>query len=277
MGKKHFKVYILFFVSFAFISMILPKVFPRSNKMFNNLWVKAVVKVSSKPVLAQPLSTNSKINIVFILDDGWETQYTIGYKLLKKYNMSGNISAIPSLVGHENYMTINQMADLYINGWDILNHTFNHYDITSLSSKESLKEFNKGRSWLKSHGFTRAKDVVIFPGGFYDNEIIDALMNSKYTSARGLEKVWNFQPGLKETNVSIRNLDSSIEPLWAMDWIDESIDNNKDIFFILHKLEKVTTSTGMQYEPKKLEEILNYIAAKKDKVNVVTYSQWLNK
>jgi peptidoglycan/xylan/chitin deacetylase (PgdA/CDA1 family) len=276
MNKKLIKIYLLIFVAYFSVSMLLPKAFPESYKIFNYFRLKAAVKIKSQPVLALPIITHDKINIMFILDDGWETQYSIGYDLFQRHNMKANISVVPYLVGHEKYMTLNQISDLYIDGWDILNHTYNHYDLTNLDSKEKLKQFNKGRSWLKSHEFVRTMDVVIFPGGFYDHTTIEILADNSFKSARSLEEVWDISLSEKERNMTIRNLDSSINPLWAMDWIDEAIDSGTDIIFVLHKLENVTTDTGMQYNPEKLEEILNYITSKKQRVNVVTYSQWLN-
>lgn len=275
MNRKLIKIYILIFISYVAVSMNLPNVFPKSYKVFNNFRLKVETRVKSEKVAAFPV-TEGKINLMFIMDDGWETQYTVGYNLLKKYGIKANISVIPSLVGENEYMTLDQLSDMYINGWDMLNHTYNHYYLNDLNLKQKIKEFNKGRKWLVFHEFTRAKDDVVFPGGYYNKNTIDVLKSNNYKSARSLGEVWNISSEVKGSNVDIINLDSSVEALWAMDSINDALDKKRDIIFVLHKLEKVTTNTGMQYDPQRLEEILNYINAKREKVNVVTYSQWLN-
>lgn len=276
MNKKLIKIYVLMFISYFAFSMLFPNVLPESYKVFNTYYLKAKVKVISEEVTTLPLVTKGKINVMFVMDDGWKSEYTIGYNLFKQYGMKANIAAIPSLVEKDGYMTLNQLSDLYINGWDILSHTYNHYNLIDLSSDEKISEFNKTRSWLLSHGFVRTKDIVVFPGGYYDKNTIDILKTNNYKSARSLEEVWNIPSEIKESNVNIIILDSSFKAEWAINSIDDALINNKDIIFILHKLEKVTTNTGMQYDPQSLEKILDYVSSKKEKVNVVTYSQWLN-
>lgn len=276
MNKKLIKIYILMFISYFAFSMLFPNVLPESYKVFNTYYLKAKIKITSEEVTTLPSVTKGKINVMFVMDDGWKSEYTIGYNLFKQYGMKANIAAIPSLVGKDGYMTLNQLSDLYINGWDILSHTYNHYSVIDLSSDEKISEFNKTRSWLLSHGFVRTKDIVVFPGGYYDQNTIDVLKTNNYKSARSLKEVWNIPSEIKESDVNIIILDSSFKADWAIHSIDNALINNKDIIFILHKLEKVTTNTGMQYDPQSLEQILDYVSSKKEKINVVTYSQWLN-
>jgi hypothetical protein len=272
MEKKLIRFYLIFIILFASVSMLLPKLFPKSHKLFNYLWVKSNVAVKNQPVLAQLPYTGEKISILFIMDTAWETQYTVGYKLLSKHQMPGNISVIPDLIDQEKYITLNQLADLYIKGWDLLNGPYDNPGFANL-----IKELNKGRSWLKSHEFKRTKDVVVLSGNSYDNKTIGVLKDNNFKSVRTINEVWNTESVEKNQKVSVINIDSSTDPLWVMDWIDEAVESKKDIVFILHKLEKITSETGMQYEPQNFEKILNYISERKELMDVITYSQWLDR
>jgi len=42
---------------------------------------------------------NSRSNVIIMMDDGWESQYRIGYNYMEKYNIKGSIAVIPSHVG----------------------------------------------------------------------------------------------------------------------------------------------------------------------------------
>ena len=48
-------------------------------------------------------------NIIFVFDDGWDTQYTKGYKVLDEYGLKGNIAVVTDLIGKNNYITEDQL------------------------------------------------------------------------------------------------------------------------------------------------------------------------
>ncbi len=77
---------------------------------------------------------SSKDPVVMTFDDGLESTYKIAYPIMKQYGIKGTVYVIPSLVGTSGYMTLNQLTELHDAGWTIASHTWDHQDLTTLTS-----------------------------------------------------------------------------------------------------------------------------------------------
>jgi len=278
MDKKLIKLYLIIVISSIFISFIIPSLMPKVSKALTPIYtnIEVTIHESIKPEATKEIKTGAKA--IFIMDDGWDTQFTQGYSILKEYNMKGNISVIPSRVGEDNYVNIDMLTELYINGWDLLNHTYNHIELTDLSKKQQKDEVDKCRNWLVNHNFKRGKDIVIFPKAYYTGDVFNILKEKNYKSARSLDTVWILGNTIEVAkNTQVHNLVTDTEVSWAMDWIDKAIQSNGTIIFINHKFDHSEDNTGMYFDPKKFKEIVKYLDKNKEKITVISYSEWLNK
>lgn len=59
-------------------------------------------------------------------DDGWMTQYDVGFEVLNKYGLKGAIAIPTHLIGYPAYMNWTQVRSLAHNGWEITSHSRNH-------------------------------------------------------------------------------------------------------------------------------------------------------
>ena len=98
------------------------------------------------------VDSSDTARIIFVMDDGFETQYSQGFAMLREYNYKGCIAVIPAAVETAGYMSYGELADLYLSGWDMLNHTYNHVTLAGLTAETQLKQMTDGRNWLESHG-----------------------------------------------------------------------------------------------------------------------------
>lgn len=278
MDRKLLRLYAVIIITYILCVVIFPDMFHYSSKLMRTSAARSRIFYYEKFVPSS-LDENIKLgeaNIIFIMDDGFESQYTEGYKILKKYGMKGNVAVIPSRVGTDNYMDIGQIADLYIDGWDMLNHTYNHYELPKISEDKQIQEIERGIKWLGDNLLSRGKDILVLPGGFYDDATLKAIQAAGCESARGLENLWFYKDRAQIQNTVIHNIESTTEADWVKDWIDETIAEKGTLILINHKFEKTADYSGMKYDPDKFEEIVRYIYNSPYEINVLTYSEWLD-
>ena len=74
------------------------------------------------------------------------------------------------------------------------------------------------------------------------------------------------------------NLTTDVETEWAKDWIDQAIEEKKTLIFVNHRFANNATDdpTGMVFDKKKFREIVDYLDQLREKVEVITYSEWIN-
>ena len=276
MDRALIKLYLYLTASVALAIAFLPMTVQRTSTWMTGAGtrVELMAYAISTPKV-QYTSNDNLGKVVIVMDDGWETQYITGYKTLKDYGFKANIAVIPSTVGTPGYMNYKQLAELYMHGWDLLNHTNNHYDLLALPEAEQEKQIIKGVEWLNSHGFNRGSNIVIFPMGSYSQEIIQLLKDRDVVAARSLNSLWSANVDGTRDDVEICNLISSISFNTVTVVIEKAINNRSAVILVLHKIEPVTNDTQMQLDEELFLDIVEYIAANEDRLDVVTMTELL--
>lgn len=105
-------------------------------------------------------------------DDGPLSTYTIAAPLFATYRIPGTANIITSLI-HDTpttNMSWAQLLELQNAGWEILNHTANHVDLTALTEAQVRSEFADAQAEFAAHGLT-VKNAV-YPGGAYNATVL---------------------------------------------------------------------------------------------------------
>lgn len=214
-------------------------------------------------------------HVVIMMDDGWATQFTRGYEILSGYDMKACIAVVPSLVDTLGYMTYIQLAELYMDGWDLLNHTNNHYDLEKLSRAEQEQQIVDARTWLLNHQFYRGADIVAYPYGAFSEVTVSVLQENDFAVGRSQNSVWDAGIGCTREDIEVCNLTSDISFDDAKAAIDKAISTGSAVIIILHKIEPVTDDTQMQIDEQMFCRIVEYIDHNKERISVVTMTQLL--
>ncbi|MFB7142596.1 polysaccharide deacetylase family protein [Gottfriedia sp. NPDC056225] len=217
----------------------------------------------------------NKANIIFTMDDGWETQFTKGFQILKGKGIKGSIAVIPTKVGTEGYMSLSQLNTLYSSGWDLMNHTNSHRHLANLNKQEQKKELNEARNWLNGHCFKRASNIAVYPYGSFNQETLKLLQEEHYRSARTIKDGIQTN-NIKKYEVRTINLLPSTNISWVKEQIDLAIQTKQTIVFTNHRFEKKADKAQMNFDPSKYKSIVNYVVSKKEELNILTYSEWLD-
>ena len=92
------------------------------------------------------------------------------------------------------YLNLNQIHEMKNKGMIFGNHTFNHYPLTKLNSKQQFNEIKRNHDFLKKHDLLNL-NILAYPYGVYNKTTIKILKKLKY----------NFAFSVKQSKSSIKN------------------------------------------------------------------------
>jgi peptidoglycan/xylan/chitin deacetylase (PgdA/CDA1 family) len=213
-------------------------------------------------------------NVMFTMDDQWITQYTKAFPILNYFGYRGTIAVIPDKVGTTNYMSISQLRKLYDLGWDLVNHTYFHTDLSTVTKEEQRTALLDCTQWLNAHGFTRASDYVIYPYGGYNADTLSILAEEGYKYGRTLVTGLDKAPFARPFETKCVNLVQNLTVDAAKAYIDAAISTGSTVQFVNHRYG--AEDSGMFYAEEKFEEIVRYVNLRRDKLNVTTVSNYVN-
>ena len=274
MRRPLLKLYIIIILALAASIVLLPGIVGKTSA-----WAAVTVTHADLALYNNrthdTASAADGARIAIVMDDGWETQYTQAYKLLSEHGMKANIAVVPSLVDMPGYMTYQQLAEVYMAGWDLLNHTVDHIDLTRLNEDEQIRQITEARAWLYEHQFYSGADIVVYPNGAYNDITISALEQNNVIAARSLRSVWDAKLGCTREDIEICNLISNMTFSEITAAIDKAAANDSALILMLHKIEPVTDDTKMQFDAQDFLRVIEYLDDNSDRLSVMTMTQLL--
>ena len=136
-------------------------------------------------------------SVVITIDDGHRSVYTDLLPLLMKYRFSAALSLYPSAISHASYaMTWEQLRELKATGLvDFQSHTFWHPDFRKDKKRLTPAEYEtfvrtqlkKSKEILEKQFDTKV-DMLAWPFGIYDDELIKKAVEAGYVAAFTIER-----------------------------------------------------------------------------------------
>ncbi|MBD1373948.1 polysaccharide deacetylase family protein [Hazenella sp. IB182357] len=219
---------------------------------------------------------SDKGKIIFLFNDGVDSQYTTGYELLKSKGYPATVAVSPSFVNQDGYMGMKELTEVYNAGWDVINHTYTHRDLSLLEKDEQKKEFNTTREWLKSSCYERGSDFVVYPYGAYNTDTIHVLQDEKYSyGITRLEGVFSNKDKNAELKTVQMTSDKPVPIIKKM--IDQAIRDKEVVILVSHQLnDTIDQSDQNHFRIKDFERIVNYIYQYREQAEIITVSEWQN-
>ena len=209
------------------------------------------------------------------MDGGWATQYGVGYRVLKAYGFHACVAVIPAAVGTPGYMDYAQLAELYMSGWDMLNHTYSHANLSKLGAKEQREEICRGAQWLSQNGFTRGSDVLVYPFGASAPGLEQTLWQEGVRAVRSLQWMYLASEGGTPEDIEVFSVVSGTAFADVRDAVDRAVRNKATLILIVNKLEPVTDGTQMQVEPAIFKRLAAHLSHNQYRLEVVSVSELL--
>ncbi len=111
-------------------------------------------------------------NVLVNLDDGASSQWTT-FNIFRARGIPINLSIITSKVGQTNYLTWDQLDQMYAWGCDIIPHSVTHptggMDASTVS--DATYELTQSRQVLLDHGYLRTADIFAWPQNDYVSSV----------------------------------------------------------------------------------------------------------
>jgi len=217
---------------------------------------------------------SKKVRIVFMFDDGWSSVYSEAYDVLKKSNYKASVPIIPSLVDEKEYMSYEELSELYLQGWDLLNHSYSHKKNIYENTDKLFSDFNIAKQWMENRYLGRYSDMVVMPYGEINPYLISQLKDTGYRNIRTSDNIIILnQEQIDYLPVYTINLLTDVSVNEVKDLLIKENIETKIIIIILHKIADGDESYGMSYSKVKFEQVVNFIEENNDQFEVITYSE----
>jgi len=135
--------------------------------------------------LVQALENQQKLNKVAVLtfDDGYRDFYTYAFTIFKKYNLRANLFISTGLVENEDYLTWDQLKEMYSSGLvSAYNHTWSHANLALASQVKMGSEIQTAQRQLADNLGTSPK-IFAYPYGQINQNIINYLSQNGFLAA----------------------------------------------------------------------------------------------
>ncbi|MEA4910821.1 Poly-beta-1,6-N-acetyl-D-glucosamine N-deacetylase [bioreactor metagenome] len=143
-----------------------------------------------------------KKSVVITFDDGYLTQYTNAFPILKKYGMKATLFLYMDCIDkYPACMTSSQIEEMTALGITVANHTLRHSFLTEQKEAVIKKEVLDNQNLLeKKFGKENVEKVLAYPYGSQNEKIKFIIQNLGYVGAVGISK------GVEKDDSNIFNL-----------------------------------------------------------------------
>jgi peptidoglycan/xylan/chitin deacetylase (PgdA/CDA1 family) len=122
--------------------------------------------------------------VILSFDDDWESQYTYGLPLLKKYGFTATFYIWVAVVGKKHHMTWEQITALRDAGMQIGCHSITHPYLTREQKDANLRQEILGAKQIIEAHVGVPVTTFAYPFGQYDERVVAMVKEAGFTSAR---------------------------------------------------------------------------------------------
>ena len=200
----------------------------------------------------------SQGKILIWADNGWNDQYTVIYPKLRRYGYKFTLAVTPSRVGKTDYCTWSQLKEMHGNGVAMVNHTYNHINLKTLSYQDQLKELNNCKLALENQGIGGSADIVAYANGGYNQDTQNIITNY-FAMGRTVIEGLQSKTGDK-TQLKIINLLPSVTLDKAKQLAYDCHNYGGLLIFLLHRIDN-TEPSSIYWSRDKFVGLIDYLHA----------------
>ncbi|MGB3907373.1 MAG: polysaccharide deacetylase family protein, partial [Methanomethylovorans sp.] len=221
-----------------------------------------------------PMQVPSGTSVILTFDDGWKSDYSFVYPLLKHRGIRSTHYIIASAVGTGSYMSWNDIKNMYEDGFDIQCHSNTHPSFldSSINVTDELVKVNEA---FEAHGLPTPRHTA-YPYGEFDNDVIAIV--SQYRDSGRVVSWYNDTPYHTEYPTASLKLPYEL-PSYPTDFhdtitqIDEAIAGNYTLILCIHAVNDIPGEYNMTTS--EFTSIINYIELKQ--IPTQTISEYYDK
>ncbi len=210
--------------------------------------------------------------VTLSFDDGYKSVYDNARPILDAAGYKPTLYIITGPDGLDNspdYMTTEEVQQLYANGYEIGSHTRSHAHLPLLTADQMTAEISGARQDLMALGFTPA-ETFAYPYGEYDINVIQAVKDAGYVGARSVNQGFNDKTS-DPFLLMDQHVEKNVTPDQVKGWIDQALLNKQWLILEFH--DQNANGDTWSNSPATLQAIVDYL--KQRNAKVVTVSQGL--
>jgi peptidoglycan/xylan/chitin deacetylase (PgdA/CDA1 family) len=178
------------------------------------------------------VATPETPKVVFMFDDGNETDYTEALPYLSQYGYPAITYVNTDTIGADGRLDEAQLGELAAEGWLIGSHTTDHSNLHGLESPEQIEAKVAGaKQWLVERGFTDGARHFAYPYNGIDRQALEIV--SKYHDTG---RVAGFQPIALPSNPQLLPADGEADVDDARQLLDDAVQFGGVISLYYHNL-----------------------------------------
>jgi peptidoglycan/xylan/chitin deacetylase (PgdA/CDA1 family) len=142
------------------------------------------------------------------------------------------------------------------------NHTYDHTNLTSLTTIEDVKEkLQQCTDWLDGHGYTRASKHVAYPYTDYNDLVLTAMNDLGMETGRIGGGRYHLLPFGHNYLIHSNNITSTTTLAEVKKQVDTAIEGGSILVFMFHDLVE-SPDAGTEWAISDFRELVDYIAAR---------------
>jgi peptidoglycan/xylan/chitin deacetylase (PgdA/CDA1 family) len=126
-------------------------------------------------------------------DDGHLGQYDYAFPLLKKYGFTATFFIVVDWANHSGFVSWDEIKEMSNAGMAINSHSMTHFNMQAISPDRLKWEMEESKKILEEKT-GKPVDYLAYPGGSYNQSVIDAAMAAGYKGAMSVRKVIEQSP-----------------------------------------------------------------------------------
>ncbi|TWJ17317.1 polysaccharide deacetylase family protein [Geobacter argillaceus] len=121
-------------------------------------------------------------SIIITFDDGYVDNYVSAFPIMRAYGFTGTVFCTTGSIAKHNYLTHQQILEMYSHGWEFGSHTVSHPHLPQVATELKRLELAESRQALATI-IDGSVDFFCYPYGEYDQETIKQLAELGYRAA----------------------------------------------------------------------------------------------
>ena len=121
-------------------------------------------------------------SVVITFDDGYGDNYEQAFPILRGFGFTATIFCIAKAIGHEGYLTKENILEMHAAGFEFGSHTLSHPHLPQISSVDKWQEIDGSKRLLEETlGFP--VDFFCYPYGEWEPESVDLVAKAGFRGA----------------------------------------------------------------------------------------------
>ncbi|WP_080503523.1 polysaccharide deacetylase family protein [Halococcus thailandensis] len=111
--------------------------------------------------------------VLFVFDDGNESDYTVAYDMMSDRGMAGSSAVIPRVVGNSGKLSQSQIDEMDSNGWSWPSHPQRGSPsggLGSIPADEAEQEMRDNKQWVLDNTSGRGANTLVWPFGDFNED-----------------------------------------------------------------------------------------------------------